>query len=122
MDVVAVFGTDVFAFTMIDLGIVSFVGQFFIKKADNKSSKIFIISNVLTIGIMVLFSLYTGNEIFTGFEFALLGGKINVFNVTIWFSTIERLISICCSLALAACFVSVALTMIHRLKIKYADR
>lgn len=122
MDVVAVFGTDVIAFTMIDLGLLSLVGQFFIKKSDGRGSKLFIISNILTIVIMVLFSMYTGNEIFTDFVFALFGGQINIFNVPVRISVIEHFISICCSLSLTACFVSIVLTVIHRSKIKYTDR
>ncbi len=119
MDVVSVFGTDVIAFTMIDLGLISLVGQFFIKKSDDRGSKLFIISNILTIVIMVLFSMYTGNEIFTDFVFDLFGGQINIFNVPVRISVIERFISICCSLSLTACFVSIVLSVIHKLKIEF---
>lgn len=122
MDVVAFFGTDVIAFTMIDLGLISLVGQFFIKKSDDRGSKLFIISNILTIVIMVLFSLLAQYNIFIGFEFVWLEGKVNVFNVPVWVSAIECLISIGCSLSLTACFVSIVLTVIHRSKIKYTDR
>lgn len=119
MDVVAFFGTDVIAFTMIDLGLISLVGQFFIKKSDGRGSKLFIISNILTIVIMVLFSMYTGNEIFTDFVFALFGGQISIFNVPVRISVIERFISICCSLSLVACFVSIVLSVVHKSKIKF---
>lgn len=119
MDVVAVFGTDVIAFTMIDLGLISLVGQFFIKKSDDRGSKFFIISNILTIVIMVLFSMYTGNEIFTDFVFALFGGQISIFNVPVRISVIEHFISICCSLSLVACFVSIVLSVVHKSKIKF---
>lgn len=118
MDVVSVFGTDVIAFTMIDLGLISLTGQFFIKHSDQKGSKLFIISNALAIVIMVLFSLYTDNRIFTDFVFALLGGKINVFNVPVQASLIECLISIFCSLSLFACFMSIVFSVIHSVKIK----
>lgn len=119
MDVVAVFGTDVIAFTMIDLGLISLVGQFFIKKSDGRGSKLFIISNILTIVIMVLFSLLAQYNIFIGFEFVWLEGKVNVFNVPVWVSAIECLISICCSLSLVACFVSIVLSVVHKSKIKF---
>lgn len=119
MDVVFVFGKDVVAFTMIVLGIISLVGQFFIKNSDSKGSKLFIISNALTIVTMVLFSLLAQYNIFIGFEFVWLEGKVNVFNVPVWVYVIECLISICCSLSLTACFLSIVLSVIHKLKIKF---
>lgn len=119
MDVVFEFGKDVFAFTMIDLGLISLVGQFFIKKSDGRGSKLFIISNILTIVIMVLFSLLAQYNIFIGFEFVWLEGKVNVFNVPVWVSAIECLISICCRLSLVACFVSIVLSVVHKSKIKF---
>lgn len=119
MDVVFVFGKDVVAFTMIVLGIISLVGQFFIKNSDSKGSKLFIISNALTIVTMVLFSLLAQYNIFIGFEFVWLEGKVNVFNVPVWVYVIECLISICCSLSLTACFLSIVLSVIHKLRIKF---